>query len=91
MENVEVLDCEEASFPIRVGDDNHVEIEMTYHEGVFILMSKDGYIPFSSISQIIKADENNYYLKQDEDVVTFTAEEYDMICKAVELCKGVKE
>ena len=87
MEDVEVVDSEEHLFPIRIEEGN-VTLELAYNSKLFHLMGLDGYVIFSDKTHIIQADENNYYVKQEDEVITFTKEEYEMICSAIDLCKG---
>lgn len=89
MDNVEINDIEEQLFPIKVSDDGDILLELAYNGNLFHLMGLEGYVVFADKSHILKADENNYYVKQDEDIVTFNKEEYEMICKAIDICKGV--
>lgn len=83
----EVIDSEEHLFPIRIEDGN-VTLELAYNSQLFYLMGIEGYVIFADKTHITKADENNYYVKQDGEVITFNAEEYGMICQAIDLCKG---
>jgi hypothetical protein len=89
MENLDVIDAEEQLFPIRVSEEGDIVLELAFNGNLFHLMGIEGYVIFADKTHIAKADDNNYYVKQDEDVITFNKEEYDMICKAVDICKGV--
>ena len=88
MENVEVVDSEEQSFPIRYDEEGDVVLELVYNTGLFHLIGTEGYIVFADKTHITKADEENFFIKQDEDLITLNKEEYDMICQAIDICKG---
>ena len=91
MENVEVIDSEEQSFPIRYDIEGDTVLELVYNAGLFHLIGIDGYIVFADKTHITKADENNYFIKQGDDLITLNKEEYEMICQAIDLCKGARE
>ena len=88
MENVEVIDSEEQSFPIRYDGEGDTILELVYNAGLFHLIGVDGYIVFADKTHITKADEENYFIKQGEDLITLNKEEYEMICQAIDICKG---
>lgn len=85
----EIIDSEEQLFPIRYDESGRVLLELAYNSQLFHLMSVDGYVIFADKTHITQADESNYYVKQDDEIVPFNKEEYEMICQAIDLCKGM--
>lgn len=84
IDDAEVMEGVENVFLIK--DD----LELVYNHGLFNLMSEDGYVVFRDVNEIEKKDDNYFSIVQDDTAIYLNAEEYDMICKAVDVCKGVK-
>ena len=85
MENVSVIDDEDKIFPIRYDENEDVDLELTYDNGVFHLIGSEGYVVFANKSCLIKSD-NGYYIKYEDDTISFNEEEYEMIIAAMKIC-----
>lgn len=90
MEDITVVDSEEEKvFPIRFDENNDVTLELICNNGLFLLMSTEGYITFTNKGQIVSVSENEYYIKQEDDIITLNKEEHEMICAAIDMCEVI--